>query len=460
MRRINPFLSTLTLLAALLTFTPAAQADMAIKTTSLGHGVEAWYAPNNAVPIVDVVLSFEGAGNASDPESKAGRAAFAAAMLTEGAGPYSAQSFAEALDEKAISISASANSDILTIHVRCLREHASRAGELLALAMTQPSLKPEDMDRIKLQIKSLLAQLESNPNYQVQKLLTARAFKNHPYANLPYGTPETLGAMTADDVRSYLGTYVTRGNLVVSAAGDVDPETLKAILVPTIDGLKSNDSGAVAITTTALQGSGETLKQISTLPQTVINFAGPGINRSDKRFYAAYLLNYIMGGGSLSSRLGTTLRQKSGLAYSVDTDLEIRRGVTLITGDLATRNATAEQALSELKSELASLHEKGVTNEECNNAKSYVIGHFPLQLDRTTSVSYLLTTMQRFKLGEDYLEKRVGYFKDVSCQDINAVANDLLDPDKFLFAIVGGVPDKSESTAPIPIPTTSHNDAR
>jgi zinc protease len=433
-------------------------AEIAVKKTGIGHGVEVWYSENHAAPIVDVVLTFQGAGNASDAQGKGGRAAFAAEMLTQGAGDLNAQQFAEALDEKAITISADTNADQLTIRVRCLREHAARAGELLTAALSKPALKDEDAVRVKSQMISLLSRLEERPAYQAQKLLIARAFKGHPYANLPYGSAQTVAMLDANDVRSYLGTYVSRGNVVVAAAGDVDDDVLEAMLEPAIDALTDNDSGAVAVTQTTPQGGGEILKQVTTLPQTVIAFYAPGIARKDTRFYAAYLLNHILSGGALTSRLGKSLRQKSGLAYSVDTDLDVRRGTALFSGDMATRNATAEQALAELKTELNTVRERGVTTQECNDAKGYVLGHFPLQLDRTMAVSGMLTSIQIHALGEDYLSKRVKYFSDVSCAQINAVAHELLAPEKMLFVVVGGTADKD---AAIPKPLAgSHNDAR
>lgn len=443
-------------IAAVLLALPA-QAALEVNTARLGNGVQAWFAPNNAVPLVDVMLNFEGAGSASDPADKGGRAAFAAAMLTEGAGDLDGKAFSEALDEKVISLSISASDDQLTIHIRCLREHAVRAGQLVALALTKPRLEEDDAARVKSQIASLLSQLEENPNYQAQKLLNARAFRNHPYANLPYGTKQSVAGLSAQDIRDYLNTYVTRGNVIVSAAGDVDASLLKEMLSPVVDALASNDAGAVAVMQTTPQGGGETLKEISNLPQTVITFVAPGIARSDKRFYAAYLLNHILGGGSLSSRLGLALRQKNGLAYSVDTELDVRRGTALFSGALATRNATADQALNDLKAVLAEVREKGVTSEECKDAKSYVLGHFPLQLDRTSAVSRMLFTMQLYGLGETYMTDRTKFFEDVSCADINAVAHDLLAPEKTLFAIVGGTVDKSPPPAPAP---AGHNDAR
>lgn len=415
-----------------------AQAAMAVETVSLGHGVKAWYVARDSVPMVELTLTFEGAGAATDPADKGGRAVFAAALLTQGAGELNAQQFAEALDARAITLSASANADQLTVRVRCLREHAARAGELLALALSKPTLAEEAITRVKNQQRSLLAQLDEKPEYLAQVALTGRAFQNHPYGNLPYGTAETLAGLSADDARRHYATYLTRGNLIISATGDVDDRLLKTMLGPVVDVLVSNDSGAVAVTKTVPQGGGEVLQRTVAQPQTVIAFLAPGIARNDQRFYAAFLLNHILGGGSLTSRLGMAIRQQDGLAYSVDTGLEARRGTALFQGELATRNASAAEALSTLKATLNEVRERGVTSEECASAKRYVLGHFPLQLDRSAAVTGMLTTMQLYGLGEDYMQARVKYFEDVSCADINAVAHEMLDPAKMLFAIVGG----------------------
>ena len=95
--------SFLILLTFLFSAMPAFAA-ISVSTTRISHGVEAWYVANDSVPVVDIVLNFEGAGTVSDPESKAGRAAFAAAMLTEGAGTLDSTSFGRALEEQAISL--------------------------------------------------------------------------------------------------------------------------------------------------------------------------------------------------------------------------------------------------------------------------------------------------------------------------------------------------------------------
>ncbi|MES2984256.1 MAG: pitrilysin family protein [Pseudomonadota bacterium] len=448
------------LLVGLLAFAAVAQAEVSVQTTRIGHGVKAWYAENDTVPVVDMVLSFEGAGNASDPEGKGGRAAFAAAMLTEGAGTLDSVAFQRALDEKAITLEVEADDDRLRIHIYCLREHAKRAGELLALALSKPMLEKADQARVQSQMVSLLSQLEEQPNYQVARLLNSRGFKGHPYANAPFGDAASVAALNAQDVHDYLRTYVTRGNVLVAAAGDVDASLLDDVLGDAIEALAENDSGAVAVTPTTLQGGGETLHKTMAVPQTVIAFAAPGIARDDPRFYAAYLLNHILGGNSLFSRLGDDVRQQKGLVYSIDTDLDIKRGAALLSGGLATRNASADAAVAAVKNVLTQMHDKGVTTDECTDAKSYVRGAFARQLDSSSSVSNMLLMMQVHRLGEDYLSERDALFSKVSCGDINAVADALLSPSRFLFAIVGGAPEVGGSGPIAPAPAMHSGDVR
>ncbi len=421
--------------------TSPALAEISVETTRLGHGVEAWYAPSEAVPVVDVLLVFDHAGSAQDPEGKAGRAAFTAAMLTEGAGTLDAPAFARALDAQAITLRFYVDDDRLVAHIYCLREYAQEAGKLLALALGSPTLHPADIDRVKSQFYSLQTQMAESPGYQASRLLSRHAFKGHPYANPTYGTASSIARLGAQDARDVLAQYITLGNITVSAAGDVNSAMLKSMLSPAIAVL-SRQPAPTAIAATHLQEGGRVLRQQQAVPQTVITFAAPSVPRADPSFYTMYLLNEIMGGGTLTSRLSAEVRQGKGLVYSVSTDLEVKDGVSLLAGQLATRNSKADKALEAVQEVFANLRKTGVTPEECADAKSYVIDHFPLQLDRTSNLSMILYTMQHYQLGKDYLTARVDRFSRVSCEDINQLAREMLVPEKFLFAVVGGTEDK------------------
>ena len=433
------------LIAALsmLVFHSAAHAAIEVETKRLGHGVQVWYAASPQVPVVDVQLVFEGAGYASDPAGREGRAALAAAMLTEGAGTLDALAFQRALDDGALQLTASVSADQLTIHLHGLREQAKRGGELLAMALAQPQFAAADLSRIKTAMQAQLAQLQETPDYQATRLFDTTAFAGHPYANPPGGTPASLSAITADDLRQYLTTYATQGNVRISVAGDVDSELLDEMLMPVVDALHDGDA-ATPTAAVKLSGAGSMVQQAMVVPQSSVQFALPSVARDDPKFYAAYVLNYILGGQGLVSRLADRVRQQQGLVYGIGTEIDVRRGISLLRGELATRSATTTQAILAVKQVIAELRDKGVTSQECEDAKTYVIGANTLRLDNSQQIASMVMTMQVQDLGKDYLEKREGYFSAVKCADINKLAADMLDPAKLLIAVVG---DKTSTKA-------------
>lgn len=426
------------MLAVALALAPVfANAAVDVETARLGHGLRAWYANNPAVPVVHVVLSFDGAGSVSDPADKAGRAALAAAMLTEGAGTMDALAFQQAMEEKAIEISISSDDDRLSVEVHALREHAAEAGQLLALALTQPRFAEADLARTKGQTLSLLKRLEESPGFQANRAFESSAFEGHPYAAPHYGTPESVAQLNADDLRAYMQTYVARSNMLVTAAGDVDGSLLRDMLEPLVDQLGRSDAGSVPVAAVQMRGQGSRLQVPMQVPQSTILFVAPGLKRSDERYYAYYMLNEVVGGNSLISRLGDGVRQKKGLVYGVSTDIEQRDGVALWRGSLATRNEEVTNAISTVQGILADVRARGITATECEDARTSAIGAFTLQLDGSRPIANALMMMRIYGLGEDYLDEREAKFRAVRCADVNALAKELLDPARMVTVTVG-----------------------
>lgn len=425
------------LMLTLLLAPQMASAAVDVETTRIGHGVKVWYAENNTVPVVHVTLSFEGAGSVSDPSDKAGRSAIAAAMLTEGAGAYDSVAFQQALEDKAIDLEVSSTDDRLTINIHALREQAVEAGKLLAIALAQPRFDENDLARVKSQTLSLLSRLEESPSFQAQRTFEETALTGHPYAAPHYGTPASLAAINAQDLRNYLATYVARRNVLVTAAGDVDAGLLDDMLEPVVEALGTSDAGALPISKVTMQGGGSAVTVPMHVPQSYVLFAAPGLPRDDERFYTYYLLNEILGGNALTSRLGEGVRQKKGLVYSVDTGIDEREGIALLRGSLASRADRAGDAVQEVKNVMADLRARGATSQECEDARTHVLGSFPLQLDSSASVAQTLMMMRIYGLGEDYLNEREAKFRAVKCADINTLATELLAPERFLFVTAG-----------------------
>jgi zinc protease len=148
-------------------------------------------------------------------------------------------------------------------------------------------------------------------------------------------------------------------------------------------------------------------------------------------------MNYILGGGSFSSRLMTEVRVKRGLAYGAYTGLEPYDHGGIVAGEVATRNDKVADSLKVIKEELRKMGSTEVSAAELASAKTYLNGSFPLQMDSTTAIAALLTVVQRSHLGIDYFDRRPALINKVSAADVKRVGAKLLDPDKLTVVIVG-----------------------
>lgn len=414
-----------------------AQAEMSVETTRIRNGVRAWYASNSSVPVVHVQITFEGAGSASDPAGRAGRAAIVAAMLTEGAGTMDSIAFQRALEDKAIDLSIESSEDRLSIHLHTLHENAARAGELLALALSQPRFDEADLARVKTQTRSVLSRLEESPAYNASRKFNEVAFAGHPYATPHYGTNESLEAISVQDLRDYMATYITRGNVLITAAGDVNARLLDTMLAPVVRTLGSNDAEPVPVTRISMQGAGQSLTVPMKVPQSSVMFAAASVPRSDPRFYPLYLLNEILGGNALTSRLAKGIRVDKGLVYGISSGLNERSGTSLLSGSFASRTEQTAGATDAVKAILNEIRQRGVSTQECEDARAHVLGAFPLQLDSSRDVAGILMMMRIYNLGTDYLSERQEKFASVRCGEISALAKEFLAPERFLFVTAG-----------------------
>ena len=185
------------------------------------------------------------------------------------------------------------------------------------------------------------------------------------------------------------------------------------------------------------------------MPQSVVLFGQSGVKRHDADFYPAFLMNHILGGGGFSSRLTQEVREKRGLAYSIDTDLVALDHVGLVQGMVGTKNASVAEAMTLIKQEWKRMRDEGPTEKELADAKLYLTGSYALRFSSTTSIAQALVGVQLEDFPSDYFSKRNGYINAVTLDDVKRVAKKLLDPDKLSFVIVGR-PEGVTATQPAP----------
>lgn len=398
-------------------------------------GITAWLVEDRTNPIISVRFAWRG-GAALDPEGKAGLANMASGLIDEGAGELDSQAFQGALERHSIGLSFSAGKDTFRGELTMLTDKAPEAWELLRLSMTDPRFDDEPVERIRGQILAGLRQESTDPRAIAGKTLFTTLFGDHPYANPTDGTIESVSALSTDDLREFVDTRLARDNLVIGVVGDIDAETLGDALDEVFGGLPEQAS-EFEVANIEVPADGSLTIVRKDVPQSSILFAQRGPDRHDEDFFALYVMNYVLGGGGFTSRLYNEVREERGLAYSVYSYVSPFDHASIFAGGAGTANARVAETISVVRDEWARMASEGISEEELNDAKTYLTGSYPLRFTSSGNVAEMLVGLQLEDLGTDFFDIRNDLIEAVTLEGVNAAARDWLDPDSLTIVIVG-----------------------
>jgi zinc protease len=408
---------------------------MKIQHVKSPGGIEAWLVEEHSVPLIAMHFGFKG-GATQDPVDKPGVANFLSIMLDEGAGPYTSEKFHERMEELAVSIRFDAGRDSFTGSFQALSMHRDEAFELLRLALTQPRFEQDAIERSRAQLLAGIAFGEKDPNKVATREWFKMAFEGHPYGRPVEGNRESLAKVGRDDLEGFRRRNFARDLLRVSVVGDIDAKTLGLLLDKVFGELALKAVHVPVPMATIPFGPKEKVIEMN-VPQSVAHFGHGGLLRKDPDFMAAFMLNYVIGGGGFNSRLMEEVREKRGLAYSVHSYLYPYDHVGLFMGGVATKNEAIGQSMDVIRGELKRMALEGPSEKELADAKSYLTGSYPLRFDTSPKIASQLLGIQMEELGIDYVDKRNGLIEAVSHADIRRVAQRLLKPEALIVTIVG-----------------------
>ncbi|MBC6441077.1 MAG: insulinase family protein [Rhodospirillales bacterium] len=420
------------LILAVAVLQPAMASDIEILTTPAG--IEVWLKQEPSIPIVSIEVAFAG-GASLDPDGREGLANMVTGLLDEGAGDLDSYAFQDKLDALSIRMSFNVGRDAFYGSLTTLAANLDEAEALFAMALNNPRFDEEPVERIRGQITVGLLRDQEDPSSRAWRAWSEAAFPGHPYGRPVDGTPDSVSTITADDLRGYVDGNFTRDRLFVSIVGAITPERATALVDTVFADLPFQ---GVALTTvdTAVGAGGVNVIAMD-VPQSAIVFGLAGLMRGDPDYYAGAVLNKVVGGGGLSTRLFEEVRKKRGLAYATGSSLFAYDHAGLWVGSAGTQNARAGETLQVIRDVLNDVAENGVTDEEVDDAKAYMTGSFPLRLDSNQSIANMLLAIQLNDLGVDYIERRNDYIEAVTAEDIQRVARRILDADNLLVVVAG-----------------------
>ena len=405
-----------------------------IETVETPGGFTAWLVQEPSIPFTSLEIRFRG-GTSLDADGKEGATNLMVGLLEEGAGDYDARGFAEARDALAAEFSYDSSPDTVSVSARFLTENRDAAVDLLRESLIEPSFSETAIERVRQQVLTSVRSDAKDPDAIADARFDELVFGDHPYANHTHGTVDSVTALTRDDLVAAHDAALARDRVYIAAAGDISPEELSSLIDELLGDLP--ETGAplpedVEVSTEA----GTTVVPFDT-PQSVAVFGHAGIKRDDPDFFPAYVMNTILGGGGFEARLMKEVREKRGLTYGVYSYLAPMDHAELYLGRVASANDRIAEAVSVIRDEWAKMAEDGVTQEELDQAKTYLTGAYPLRFDGNGPIARILVGMQLDGLTPDYVNTRNDKVEAVTLDDINRVAARLMKPDALRFVVVG-----------------------
>jgi len=429
--RIRMIVMALALLVAAAPASAAAKIERVVSPA----GIEAWLIEDHSNPIISMRFAFRG-GSALDPVGKDGLANMAAALLDEGAGELDRKAFSATLEDLSIGLDFQAGADAVGGSLKTLVENKDAAFRLLRLAMTEPRFDAEPVARVRSQILVGIRESAEDPDALASQTLFKTVFAGHGYGRPTDGTEATVAAISVADLKAFVAGRLARDNLYIGVVGDITPAALAKEIEAAFGKLpaKAKPWQLAPIEPAA---AGRTIVIDKPVPQSAIVFAEKGLMRNDPDFYAAYVMNHILGGGGFTSRLYDVIREQRGLAYDVRSGLQPFDYAALITGSAGTANARVAETLQLLRREWTKMAENGVTQKEFDDAKTYLTGSYPLRFMSSDRIAWMLVGLQVEKLGIDYPERRNGLIEKVTLAEVNQLARKLLNPTRLTVVVVG-----------------------
>jgi zinc protease len=413
---------------------PAAAQAITVKTVQGPAGVETWLSEEHALPMIAVSISLPG-GSAYDPTGKEGLAQLTSSLMDEGAGDLDSAAFKQAMESRAIRLSAQADRDYMVVSLTTLTENADEAFRLLAMALAHPRFDSEAVDRMRASRLASIKEDEQRATRVASNAWFAAYFGGHPYAHTESGTAASVQAIGIADIKSFAADHLVRDRVKVAVAGDITEAKLRRYLQQVLGPLPTKAVSPVAKPSEGAMPGSQIIPRDEAAPVAMFGFVGP--MRLDPDFIPTFVTNYIFGGGGFAARLMTEVRDKRGLTYGISTQLVDFSSASIIMGTVQSEKSKIGTALDVTKSEMARFAESGATENELADAKTYLTGSFPLGLDSNAKIARTLNGFQRSGLPADYVQKRNAMIDAVSLQQVNAMAKKYYDPARLMVVIAG-----------------------
>ncbi|MNX07187.1 Peptidase M16 inactive domain protein [compost metagenome] len=400
----------------------------------LANGLKVLLVERHDLPLVQVQVVFR-AGRLYEPAGKAGVADLTANLMTKGTASRSATEIAHAIDFVGGSLAVGSDTDMAVASLAILKKDLPVGLELLGDVLTQPAFSAEELDRAREQAIARLRSSLDDADAVLGAAYDRAIFGQYPYGRTNLGTDASLSALTREDIVAYHQARYRPDGAFAVIVGDVTRSEVESRFGQALADWKGQVSdSAIPQLPAPIKGKHVTLVDMD-VNQSYVMLGNQSFKRNDPDYYATSLMLSILGGG-MNSRLFSEVRDRQGLAYGVwsSNRMDLTSGTVMV--GLQTKTASTKQALNSIQHEIARMAKDGVTAKELADAKSAMLGFFPMQLESNPDLARMLTRIEFYGLGSDYLSRFAERVSAVDQAAIRRMAQKYLPSGDYALVLV------------------------
>lgn len=404
---------------------------------TLDNGLQVLLLPDPSTPTV-TLSGYVKAGTEYDPEDKAGLGALTAENLMNGTKSKDALTLAKALEDRGASLNLAAHREGVDINGYSLASDLPTLIQTLADVMQNATFPTNELELSRQRALTALKVELDTPSRVAQRTFQQAVYpKNHPFHKLP--TDDSLKDISRKDLAGFYQKHYRPDTTVLTLVGNFNPKSVRSLLETELGSWKaSGKPPAVKYPPVSLPAKVVRLNPV--LPgktQSITLMGYKGIDRKDPRFYAALVLNQILGGDTLSSRLGTEIRDRLGLTYGIYSSFQAGRHAGPFVILMQTAPEDAQRAIASTRNLLEQIHKQGLTAAEVQAAKRSLTSSYTVSLANPDELANRILMNDVYGLGEEELRQLPQKIQAVTLTQVNEAAKELLQPDNLVVVTAG-----------------------
>ncbi|MDD5363037.1 MAG: pitrilysin family protein [Ignavibacteria bacterium] len=405
----------------------------------LANGLKVLMVKDDRFPVTTCRMLIK-AGSYNDffvKTEKYGLATLSSEMLNKGTGSKSQVEIANILDYNGALFSSGAGYDASYLSLSCLKKNFEPMFGLFSELFLDSTFPEDELEQKKDQLISSLISLSDEGSFLAERAFKTKIYTDSPYEKDPDGYPESLKNIISQDLVQFRSDFYKLNEITLAFVGDIDEGRL-LFLTEKYFGKEKGLNRKLKYDFSCNENKSTRIFVVDKKDsvQTSLYIGHSGIKRNNIDFIPVVLLNTLFG-GMFTSRINKNLREKNGLTYGARSSYNCKKHSGDFSVEAEVNDDKAGFAISEIIKEMNEIRNNPITDYELENARNYITGNFPLQLETSNSVAGKLLSLDLYDIDNNFYNHYLSSVNSLTADDLMETAKKYIRPDELTIVAVG-----------------------